>query len=672
MRISLVVVSLFLVCALEDCARAQVSCPSGLPAAQGCGGGTSFLSQLPPGAIGVWTGDTFTGAGRVVPRSPPGEDGIRVDGTLTHTLVADIPQLAQLAPPIVPPRTTITNQIKNGPADPNLLSGPRRLFNGSNIFGWAHQGFVTVTDANQPAADGSNDASTATSSVSSWFISPFGASNIPAGTYTVGICVRYGGSGPTSFNLGEIGAGLGSFNATSSWQRFSRTFTTTGAPDIRFGNSSAVTQTLLFIDYELFAGSSDLHSNCAVAPNAIINGDLIVGYNAFDSTSAVSGGAFQRGGSGLISLATATTPSTAFTVSYVAKRTGAPTNSTLNAILSVADSGTYGDWFNIAIGPALSANAVGALVNNLGITQVFNGTGSPQLTSSLWGDAGGTAVFTLVYDGTESKGFINNVKFFNYSPVSVAAVSVSDMAVGVIYKIFFGANDIYQIIYWPRALSDAEVLAAYNVQSAKTALTIPRAVAFDGTSITAGAHGISVPFIIGPNLNPPANGASYAVSGSILKNLSDRAANIDAILNGAPPQTFILSVEAGTNDLGLNESGGNKPYTGNPNAFTRDLATYLDARRAAGWKTVCHTILAALDATDGGTQFLSDRAIANATIRTWVGTHCDALADWASDPTMGTDTAPNNTTYWAGDKLHPNSAGYLLMEPYDRAAINGL
>jgi hypothetical protein len=635
------------------------------------GGGSSFVSQLPPGAIGVWTADTLTRAGTVASRLPVGEDGVWTADALTETFVADMPSLAPLVVPVqlpvlAPPRTIITNQITNGPADSNLLSGPRRLFNASNTFGWELQG-VTVTDANQAAADGSIDASTATS-WGSWAITPFGESNIPAGTYTVGICVKYGGSGPVTFNLGESRSVLGSFIATSSWQRFSQTFTTTGVPDIRFGNSSAVTQTLFFIDYELFAGSSDLHSNCAVAPNAVINGDLVVGYNAFDGTSSVSGGALKRGGSGLISLATAVTPSNAFTVSYVAKRTGAPTSSTLNAVLSDATS----DWVNITIGPYFSANAVGALVNNNPITQVFNGTGSPQLTSSLWGDGGGTAVFTLVYDGTTSKGFINDVKFFNYSPASVGAVSVSDMAVGVIIGSFFGANDIYQIIYWPRALSDAEVLTAYNAQAAKTTITTPRAVAFDGTSLTAGAHGVSVPFIIGANLNPPANGASYAVSGSILKNLFDRAANIDAILAGAPAQTFILSVEVGTNDLGLGENGNGKPYTGNPNGFTRDLATYLDARRAAGWKTVCHTILAALDGLDGGTQFLSDRAIANATIRTWIGTHCDALADWASDPAMGTDAAPNNTTYWAADKLHPVSAGYVLLEPYDRAAINGL
>jgi hypothetical protein len=246
----------------------------------------------------------------------------------------------------------------------------------------------------------------------------------------------------------------------------------------------------------------------------------------------------------------------------------------------------------------------------------------------------------------------------------VGTVSLADMAVGVIAGSYFGANDIYQIIYWPRALSDAEVLEAYNAQSVKTTITTPRAIAFEGDSITAGYKGVSVPFIIGPNLNPPANGASYAEGGNTVGSLSGRAGMLDTMLAEASPQPFILSVEIGTNDLLDNP--------GNPNGFTAALATYLDARRAAGWMTVCHTILAALTGPDGGTQFNMDRAIANATIRTYVGTHCDALADWASDPVMGTDTAPDNSTYFAPDLIHPTSAGYALLEPYDQAAINGL
>jgi hypothetical protein len=216
---------LFLVCALENSAGAQVSCRPGFSPTPGvsslgisglseiCGGGRStFVSQLPPGAIGVWSADTLTGASSVASRSPPPEHVVWTGDAPTNTFAADTPNSAPLVVPaqlsvVAPPRTIITNQITNGPADPNLLSGPRRLFTASNTFGWGRQG-VTLTDANQAAADGSNDASTATS-WNSWAITPFGKSNIPPGTYTVGVCVKYGGSGPASFNPGESGSVLG-------------------------------------------------------------------------------------------------------------------------------------------------------------------------------------------------------------------------------------------------------------------------------------------------------------------------------------------------------------------------------------------------------------------------------------------------------------------------------
>ena len=128
MRISLAVF-LFLVWAIENGARAQVSCPPRLfpmprvssprisGVSESCGGGrSSFVSQLPPGASGVWTADTLTGA-----------DDVRNGATLIPALVADTPNLPPLVVPVqlpvpVPPRTIITNQITFGPADSNLWS----------------------------------------------------------------------------------------------------------------------------------------------------------------------------------------------------------------------------------------------------------------------------------------------------------------------------------------------------------------------------------------------------------------------------------------------------------------------------------------------------------------------------------------------------------------------
>lgn len=158
------------------------------------------------------------------------------------------------------------------------------------------------------------------------------------------------------------------------------------------------------------------------------------------------------------------------------------------------------------------------------------------------------------------------------------------------------------------------------------------------------------------------------MTGYKLSDLTAAASSLDALLTtpSQPTQTNILSVEIGANDLGNNISFG-----GNPNGFTTALATYLDARRAAGWKVVIHTILSRSDGTNS-TLFNPDRATANTTIRTWLGTHADAIADVAADATIGPDGVSDNLTYYNADKVHPIDAAYAIWEPITRAAVNSL
>jgi hypothetical protein len=66
------------------------------------------------------------------------------------------------------------------------------------------------------------------------------------------------------------------------------------------------------------------------------------------------------------------------------------------------------------------------------------------------------------------------------------------------------------------------------------------------------------------------------------------------------------------------------------------------------------------------------RATVNTTIRTWVGTLCDVIFDFAADPTVGTDAAGSNTTYYP-DGVHPTATvQQTYFEPIYRAAINSL
>lgn len=144
-----------------------------------------------------------------------------------------------------------------------------------------------------------------------------------------------------------------------------------------------------------------------------------------------------------------------------------------------------------------------------------------------------------------------------------------------------------------------------------------------------------------------------AVSGSTVADLVSRAAAVDALL--VPAAANILSVLIGANSFG----------DGNPNALLATIASYCDARRAAGWYVILCTVL---PRGAPPSQFETDRSVANPELRLWAtngsivsGKHCDRICDFAADPVMGISTGATNTTYFAGDQTHPTFAGQGRM-----------
>jgi lysophospholipase L1-like esterase len=565
------------------------------------------------------------------------------------------------------PRKRIKNSLGSGLADYNLITPTRRMFTAGTLSFYTNTLGVGVTlvDANATAPDGTGDASTLTSPGSvNWNIKLAGSTiTVPAGTYTLCVSAMVT-SGSGDFRMGDSTLGVGAKTATGSWQRFSQQIVVSATTLFAIVENPVAqgAQTLLFCDYELFAGSSDLNPNAlAAAPQSIQNIDLKVGRTQFDATSSVSSGALQNGSTSLLQFPTLQTPS-AFTVLYCAKRSAVGTAAAFQAVVSKADSGgnnytqfTCGNGNN-NIGTYYAASHLDAAYNSA----------APQINFDLWAQIGsGPFVGAHRYDGTTASSFVNGVKLLKQA-TTVAAPTFKDLFVGLLANNDFSGMGLYALAYYPRALTDTEIVQAYKSLAAKVSVTNPRTVVFEGTSICAGQAGLSFAYRFGPNSSPFAHGTNNGVGGSKLSDLTTRGPALDAMIPIAPAQTFILAVEVGANDIGLAASFGS-----NPNGFTTALATYLDARRAAGWKVVIHTIIARNDGADSGTQFNIDRATANTTIRGWVGSHCDAIADVAGDATIGTDAAMNNATY-STDHVHPLDAGYIIWEPYTRAAINGL
>jgi hypothetical protein len=133
-----------------------------------------------------------------------------------------------------------------------------------------------------------------------------------------------------------------------------------------------------------------------------------------------------------------------------------------------------------------------------------------------------------------------------------------------------------------------------------------------------------------------------AVSGSGLSALTNRLPKVDQC-NGE-----VITVLIGANDL--------NNWQRTAAQWLTQLWTYTDALRAKGYKVAVGTVLPRCGSPDGATFDTEHNrrrnTVANPGIRAAVGTHIDAVIDYAADPVMGPDSAPcNRALYYDG--LHP-------------------
>ena len=140
-----------------------------------------------------------------------------------------------------------------------------------------------------------------------------------------------------------------------------------------------------------------------------------------------------------------------------------------------------------------------------------------------------------------------------------------------------------------------------------------------------------------------------AVGGSLQADLRSRAAAVDSVFCGSGTiNIFSVLIGAGSSELGTDYTG----VLGNGlDGWLADLAAYCDDRRAAGWTVILGTVIS--KTTPG---FNAARNYVNPIMRTWVGVHVDAIADFAADPVMGPDAASSDTDLYS-DGTHPTALG---------------
>lgn len=162
---------------------------------------------------------------------------------------------------------------------------------------------------------------------------------------------------------------------------------------------------------------------------------------------------------------------------------------------------------------------------------------------------------------------------------------------------------------------------------------------------------------------------AWSKGGSGIVTITARQASLIA---AKPPAgtPWVVSLHTGTNDLNriCMPLGGQCQFATDAD-YVAAIFAYTDALRAAGAKVVVTTILPGGSDPPQAANFNTHRAVVNPLIRAGLGTHFDALADFAANTTIG-DNGDNLSSTYYSDQIHLTSAGHLIALPIYAAAVS--
>lgn len=570
----------------------------------------------------------------------------------------------------------IANRSLSAPLSANIMRAGRRQFNETY---WFNKSNVTVTEASKDPGDGTSDGSVLVGTAG-WTIRPAASQSLPAGDYTM-VATLWTDSGTATVGWTKnFGGGIVRENSTTVTTTRTRSVYnfTLAAPtalnviglcDI----TGATAATFNICDFELYSGTF----NSSTVPRQGADGNMYLGQSAYDTRPVITAGksvGFQSVGHGSIQMPASIDLSAGATVLYVSRKVGAGGGG-YSPMIAAMNNGA-GNWNRFSVGSAFGSTNPAFNFNATALNENGYSDGIQPLN-------GGWATFAWRTDLSNFSMFLNSVKLMNKTQAVTAPSTIRDFYCGALQApaTFYSGEELFALAVYNRALTDAEVrtaISALNQRAASKSVTLEhnRFVIGFGDSLAFGVGGTPATIQYCPNAatGKKARAHTYGVGGATIPGLDAQYAKFDA---GLPADTSGLTiidvVNVLTNDLVIAASDPNT------DAILVSLASKFDARRSLGRKLVMHTVLSRDDASAGGID--SNRARANPELRLWTssgsvapGQHVDGISDWASDATLGTDTAPTvATTLFNGDKIHVTTAGYALDEStYLRAVLDGL
>lgn len=533
---------------------------------------------------------------------------------------------------VATPRPYIPNSIASGGTPVNLFNGSRRQLN--NAVFWPARNNMTLTDEAVADPAGNTTAATMVASSTGWNMSR--TITLPAGTYTLAVNAKRNGGSDETFKFLEPTSTSAVKTATSSWQRFTHTFTASGSSGQIGLTNNSTAASLQIANLELYSGSSDL------GPEPTEVGHMYLGRGSVPVAHSYSGGVLDLSASasfGYIQFPTNISPTNSTVIGLVRKKTA---SSGYVALMSRIQNWQHYD-------AAIEDNLVPQFKvgNNMTLSSQQYSAGW-NLTSKGW------STFAFRCDGNTRDVFMDYGKLLTATN-AISATSARDFYVSTIIDSAYGQGyEWAALAYYDRSLSDAEVLTAQRVLLAEAGVTrgAKRFLLAAGDSISNGTT--AYPYLYLSNDSPEVLFTAYTIVGGTMSQIGPLIA--DAVPSDKPSGAKYIVSFMVTNGL-----------TDPVSTYLTDLQAICTNLRNRGAIVVLCTLPPRADAAHN-----VRRNTVNAAIATYVGTYCDAICDFAADPTYGTDAAGSNTSYYP-DGVHPTTTlQSVWLEPTYRAVINAL
>ncbi len=271
---------------------------------------------------------------------------------------------------------------------------------------------------------------------------------------------------------------------------------------------------------------------------------------------------------------------------------------------------------------------------------------SPDLKDGLWHMLAG------LYDGAKTRLFIDDVEVGSTAgaisaPFDLQAVAIASLHDGEwLLPGTFAFGALYDQAHTSDQVFQQFAALQHLLQSRGETLASPDIIFFEGDSITADGGDSLATYPFQVTLPAHVQGRDFAISGSIVSDLTARAALLDINARAGRSNTLVMMI--GYNDLNQGDSAA---------TLLSQVTAYCLARRAAGWAHIILTTL--LPSTSPGVN--TKRNAYNVLLRGDASFY-DTLVDF-DNTTMGPDAAASDTGLFI-DGVHPTAAGHLVLATY--------